>query len=70
VCCIIVELATDNHQVKSSFLPVLNAPSTPIQLESRQNFAVHTNTGITGITGITSEYRKSQSFCRQNSKKR
>jgi len=31
---------------------------------------VHTNTGITEITGITSEYRKIQSFCRQNSKKR
>jgi len=32
--------------------------------------SVHTNTGITGITVITSEYRKIQSFCRQNSKKR
>jgi len=30
---------------------------------------VHTNTEITGIIGITSEYRNIQSFCRQNSKK-
>ena len=57
-----------------SWFPKKFATYNPVK-QSDKLLIVHTseaasgNTGISGITWITSEYRKIQSFCRQNSKK-